>query len=55
MIETRGRTASWCRSRADRDGRLLAWTVGFRLTREYVRLVTGRPLARRADGVIIRA
>ncbi|MGW0364650.1 GNAT family N-acetyltransferase [Streptomyces sp. NPDC002990] len=41
-VRARGRTASWCCSRDDRPGRLLAWTAGFRLSREYVHHVTGR-------------
>ncbi|WP_392895457.1 GNAT family N-acetyltransferase [Streptomyces sp. LN699] len=41
-VRVRGRTASWCCSHDDRTGRLLAWTAGFRLTREYVHHFTGR-------------
>nr|WSX48551.1 GNAT family N-acetyltransferase [Streptomyces sp. NBC_00974] len=44
-IQARGHTASWCCSRDNRPSRLLAWTAGFRLTREYVHHVTGRALA----------
>ncbi|MER5208959.1 GNAT family N-acetyltransferase [Streptomyces sp. NPDC002825] len=43
-ITGRGRTATWSCSRAHRAGRLLAWTAGFRLLREYVHHTTG-PLA----------
>ncbi|MER7466577.1 GNAT family N-acetyltransferase [Streptomyces sp. NPDC097981] len=45
-IAARGRTASWCCSRDNRPSRLLAWTAGFRLAREYVHHVTGRPVPR---------
>ncbi|MFI9187412.1 GNAT family N-acetyltransferase [Streptomyces goshikiensis] len=45
-IQARGRTASWCCSRDNRPSRLLAWTAGFRLTREYVHHATGRALVR---------
>ncbi|MFF3672864.1 GNAT family N-acetyltransferase [Streptomyces sp. NPDC002120] len=41
-VDARGRTASWTCSRDDRAGRLLAWSAGFRLTREYVHYATGR-------------
>ncbi|MGE7384388.1 GNAT family N-acetyltransferase [Streptomyces sp. NPDC004126] len=44
-IKARGHTASWCCSRDNRPSRLLAWTAGFRLTREYVHHATGRALA----------
>ncbi|MFF4583804.1 GNAT family N-acetyltransferase [Streptomyces sp. NPDC001373] len=40
-IEARGRTASWTCSRDNRPSRLLAWSAGFRLTREYVHYATG--------------
>jgi predicted GNAT family acetyltransferase len=43
-IRARGRAASWCCSRDNRPSRLLAWTAGFRLTREYVHHITGRAL-----------
>lgn len=42
-IAARGHTASWSCSRDNRPGRLLAWTAGFRLEREYVHYVTGSP------------
>ncbi|MFD0268253.1 GNAT family N-acetyltransferase [Streptomyces sp. NPDC127106] len=45
-VAARGRTASWCCSRDNRASRLLAWTAGFRLVREYVHHVTGRPSVR---------
>ncbi|MFG2292872.1 GNAT family N-acetyltransferase [Streptomyces sp. NPDC048603] len=45
-VAARGRTASWCCSRDNRASRLLAWTAGFRLVREYVHHVTGRPSTR---------
>ncbi|MER8042882.1 GNAT family N-acetyltransferase [Streptomyces sp. NPDC094032] len=41
-IAARGRTASWCCSRDNRPSRLLAWTAGFRLAREYTHYATGR-------------
>ncbi|MFB6633878.1 GNAT family N-acetyltransferase [Streptomyces sp. NPDC056362] len=44
-ITARGHRASWSCSRDDREGRLLAWTAGFRLTREYVQHVAG-PVSR---------
>ncbi|MGW0750627.1 GNAT family N-acetyltransferase [Streptomyces sp. NPDC002587] len=44
-IQAQGHTASWCCSRDNRPSRLLAWTAGFRLTREYVHHITGRALA----------
>ncbi|MFC9942568.1 GNAT family N-acetyltransferase [Streptomyces pratensis] len=44
-IDARGRTATLSCSRDDRPGRLLAWTAGFRLQREYVTYATGRPTA----------
>ncbi|MEU9716851.1 GNAT family N-acetyltransferase [Streptomyces sp. NPDC047976] len=44
-VRARGHTASWCCSRDNRPSRLLAWTAGFRLTREYVHHSTGRALA----------
>ncbi|MER5972673.1 SDR family NAD(P)-dependent oxidoreductase [Streptomyces sp. NPDC002055] len=40
-IAARGRIASWSCSRDDRSSRLLAWTAGFRLVREYVHHTTG--------------
>ncbi|GHC50355.1 GNAT family N-acetyltransferase [Streptomyces flavofungini] len=40
-ISARGRTASWSCARANRPSRLLAWTAGFRLEREYTHYVTG--------------
>ncbi|MFI0923389.1 GNAT family N-acetyltransferase [Streptomyces sp. NPDC021012] len=43
-ITARGRTATWSGSRAHRASRLLAWTAGFRLLREYVHHTTG-PMA----------
>ncbi|GAA3145914.1 GNAT family N-acetyltransferase [Streptomyces rectiviolaceus] len=47
-IAARGRTASWSCGRDNRPSRLLAWTAGFRLQREYVHYATGSPAARRA-------
>ncbi|MEU1146357.1 GNAT family N-acetyltransferase [Streptomyces sp. NPDC005863] len=44
-IAARGRTASWSCGRDNRPSRLLAWTAGFRLQREYVQYVTGTPVA----------
>ncbi|MEF9887310.1 GNAT family N-acetyltransferase [Streptomyces sp. P9-A4] len=43
-VIARGRTATWSCSRAHRASRLLAWTAGFRLVREYVHHTT-RPVA----------
>ncbi|MFD9906969.1 GNAT family N-acetyltransferase [Streptomyces sp. NPDC059063] len=45
-IAARGRTASWSCARDNRPSRLLAWTTGFRLEREYTRYVTGAPAQR---------
>nr|WSW65842.1 GNAT family N-acetyltransferase [Streptomyces sp. NBC_00995] len=42
-IDARGRTATLSCARGDRPARLLAWTTGFRLQREYIRYTTGRP------------
>ncbi|WP_374777282.1 GNAT family N-acetyltransferase [Streptomyces sp. NBC_01310] len=55
-VQARGRTASWCCSRDNRPSRLLAWTAGFRLTREYVHHVTGRArvTARAGDATAVR-
>ncbi|MFE3523395.1 GNAT family N-acetyltransferase [Streptomyces sp. NPDC059161] len=46
-VESRGRSATWTCSRYNRPSRLLAWTAGFRLEREYVHHATGtaRPQA----------
>ncbi|MFG2430760.1 GNAT family N-acetyltransferase [Streptomyces sp. NPDC048590] len=40
-IAARGHRAGWSCSRDNRPSRLLAWTAGFRLTREYVHHVAG--------------
>ncbi|MFD5327319.1 GNAT family N-acetyltransferase [Streptomyces sp. NPDC127092] len=40
-ISARGRIATWSCSRDNRASRLLAWTAGFRLIREYVHHTTG--------------
>ncbi|MEU2238309.1 GNAT family N-acetyltransferase [Streptomyces sp. NPDC018338] len=40
-VAARGHRASWCCSRDNRPSRLLAWSAGFRLTREYVHHVAG--------------
>ncbi|MFD7326311.1 GNAT family N-acetyltransferase [Streptomyces sp. NPDC059875] len=40
-IAARGRTATWSCSRDNRASRLIAWTAGFRLVREYVHHTTG--------------
>ncbi|MGW6059056.1 GNAT family N-acetyltransferase [Streptomyces sp. NPDC055189] len=47
-IAARGATPSWTCSRDNRPSRLLAWTAGFRLTREYVHYLTGQPSRRNA-------
>ncbi|MEV8018047.1 GNAT family N-acetyltransferase [Streptomyces sp. NPDC086554] len=44
-IAARGRTATWSCSRDNRPSRLLAWTAGYRLDREYVHHAAG-PAAR---------
>lgn len=51
-ISARGRTASWSCARDNRPSRLLAWTAGFRLHREYTHYVTGG--APRGTGVVVR-
>ncbi|MCB5908874.1 GNAT family N-acetyltransferase [Streptomyces pinistramenti] len=48
-VAARGRTPSWTCSRDNRPSRLLAWTAGFRLEREYLHYFTGRP-AHQASG-----
>ncbi|MGW2229084.1 GNAT family N-acetyltransferase [Streptomyces formicae] len=45
-ITARGRTASWSCGRDNRPSRLLGWTAGFRLHREYVQYATGDPSVR---------
>ncbi|MCT9088677.1 GNAT family N-acetyltransferase [Streptomyces sp. ASQP_92] len=47
-VAARGRTACWTCSRHDRASRLLAWTAGFRLVREYVHYATGASVVRGA-------
>ncbi|WP_055565156.1 GNAT family N-acetyltransferase [Streptomyces atriruber] len=42
-ITARGHTPSWTCSTLDRADRLLAWTAGFRLVREYVHYAVGSP------------
>ncbi|MFJ9942036.1 GNAT family N-acetyltransferase [Streptomyces erythrochromogenes] len=54
-IQARGRTASWCCSRDNRPSRLLAWTAGFRLTREYVHHATGRAMAHQVQAAPVPA
>lgn len=54
-IQTRGHTASWCCSRDNRPSRLLAWSAGFRLSREYVHHVTGRARVRAARAAAVPA
>ncbi|MCX4718029.1 GNAT family N-acetyltransferase [Streptomyces virginiae] len=54
-IRARGHTASWCCSRDNRPSRLLAWTAGFRLTREYVHHATGRAVASEARATPVPA
>ncbi|MFJ8311661.1 MULTISPECIES: GNAT family N-acetyltransferase [unclassified Streptomyces] len=46
-VEARGNTPSWTCSRHHRASRLLAWTAGFRLQREYVHYATGDVAAKR--------
>ncbi|MFE3883794.1 GNAT family N-acetyltransferase [Streptomyces lydicus] len=47
-VATRGHLPSWTCSRDHRPSRLLAWTAGFRLAREYVHHLTGKPAGRGA-------
>ncbi|MFD9818926.1 GNAT family N-acetyltransferase [Streptomyces violascens] len=54
-VEARGRTASWTCSRYNGPSRLLAWTAGFRLEREYVHYATGTPAAKGVSGSRIPA
>ncbi|WP_328389685.1 GNAT family N-acetyltransferase [Streptomyces sp. NBC_00400] len=49
-VATRGHLPSWTCSRDHRPSRLLAWTAGFRLAREYVHHLTGKP-ARQGAGL----
>lgn len=49
-IEARGRIACWTCSCHNRPSRLLAWTAGFRLEREYVHHATGSARLRAASG-----
>ncbi|MFI6875703.1 GNAT family N-acetyltransferase [Streptomyces sp. NPDC050400] len=42
-ITARGHTPSWNCSTLNRASRLLAWTAGFRLVREYVHYAVGSP------------
>ncbi|KOU35537.1 GNAT family N-acetyltransferase [Streptomyces sp. WM6378] len=49
-VEARGRTTSWTCSRYNRPSRLLAWTAGFRLEREYVHYATGTPTTKGVSG-----
>ncbi|MBX9360294.1 GNAT family N-acetyltransferase [Streptomyces sp. WAC04114] len=44
-IASRGHTPSWNCSVHNRASRLLAWTAGFRLVREYVHFAAGSPVA----------
>ncbi|MET8330931.1 hypothetical protein [Streptomyces sp. NPDC005181] len=45
-ITARGHTPSWNCSVLNHAGRLLAWTAGFRLVREYVHYAAGDPAQR---------
>ncbi|WP_260609462.1 GNAT family N-acetyltransferase [Streptomyces sp. WAC 01325] len=45
-IAARGRVLSWNCSVLNRASRLLAWTAGFRLVREYVHYAVGSPVSR---------
>ncbi|WP_346427565.1 GNAT family N-acetyltransferase [Streptomyces sp. AcE210] len=45
-ITARGHTPSWNCSVLNRASRLLAWTAGFRLVREYVHYAVGSPARR---------
>ncbi|MFD7339597.1 GNAT family N-acetyltransferase [Streptomyces violascens] len=49
-VETRGRSATWTCSRYNRPSRLLAWTAGFRLEREYVHYATGTARSQAISG-----
>ncbi|MFE9565953.1 GNAT family N-acetyltransferase [Streptomyces sp. NPDC006487] len=54
-VQARGRTASWCCSRDNRPSRRLAWSAGFRLSREYVHHVTGRARVRTVRATAVPA
>ncbi|MFD4945149.1 GNAT family N-acetyltransferase [Streptomyces sp. NPDC058239] len=54
-IAARGRIASWSCSRGNRPSRLLAWTSGFRLEREYVHYATRETTASRLQKAGIHA
>lgn len=54
-VAARGRTASWTCSRYNRASRLLAWTAGFRLEREYVHHATGTASARGITNAAVTA
>ncbi|WP_405573392.1 GNAT family N-acetyltransferase [Streptomyces phaeochromogenes] len=45
-ITARGHTPSWNCSTLNRASRLLAWTAGFRLVREYIHHAAGNPAQR---------
>ncbi|MER5531235.1 GNAT family N-acetyltransferase [Streptomyces sp. NPDC002677] len=45
-ITARGHVPTWNCPAHDRAGRLLAWTAGFRLVREYVQYAVGCPVVR---------
>ncbi|MFE2586621.1 GNAT family N-acetyltransferase [Streptomyces sp. NPDC059378] len=45
-ITSRGHTPGWNCSVHNRASRLLAWTAGFRLVREYVHYAAGSPVSR---------
>ncbi|MEV0322519.1 GNAT family N-acetyltransferase [Streptomyces sp. NPDC050658] len=45
-ITARGHTPSWNCATLNRASRLLAWTAGFRLVREYVQYAVGSPARR---------
>ncbi|MGW6400323.1 hypothetical protein [Streptomyces sp. NPDC055134] len=45
-ITARGHTLSWNCPVLNRASRLLAWTAGFRLVREYVHYAVGSPARR---------
>ena len=48
-IGARGHIPSWNCSVHDRASRLLSWSAGFRLVREYIRYAVGSPVGSRRN------